>query len=43
LVWFIVFQKNKKKLFALGCKTMKAKMVSKDVGAGENDVKKLVV
>lgn len=36
-------KRNKKKLFDLRCKTMKVKVVSKDVGVGENDAKTLVV
>ncbi len=35
-------KKNKKKLFNLGCKTMRINVASKDVGARENGAKRHV-
>jgi hypothetical protein len=43
LVWFVVFQKKQEKKSDLGCKMMKVKVESKDVGVGENDAKACVV
>jgi hypothetical protein len=43
LVWFIIFQKNRKKSYDSACKTMKVEVVLEDVGARENGAKTHVV
>jgi hypothetical protein len=40
LVLFIVFQKDGKKLYDLGCKTMTIEVVSKNVGVRKNGAKR---